>query len=72
MPKENARLDAARRAYREALQAARDTPTPEAWARLLAAGRELSVAEDPHPRRRARRAAREAAPPEIENLEGTD
>ena len=56
MAKANARLDAARKAYREALESARKSPTPEAWAQLLAAGKELSAAEDP----RARRAPREA------------
>lgn len=56
MAKVNARLDAARKAYRDALDAARKAPTPEAWARLLAAGKELSAAEDPRPRgRRGRR-----------------
>ena len=39
MPRASARLDAARKAYREALEAARARPTPEAWARLLAAGK---------------------------------
>ena len=61
MPKPNARLDAARKAYREALEAARATPTPEAWAKLLAAGKELSAAEDP--RSRGRRGKRRAATP---------
>ena len=60
MAKQNARLDAARRAYREALDAARASPTPEAWARLLAAGKELSTAEDP--RSRGRRGRRRPAP----------
>jgi hypothetical protein len=56
MPKSNARLDAARKAYREALDVARAQPTSEAWARLLAAGKELSAAEEPRPRsRRGRR-----------------
>ena len=56
MAKPNARLDAARKAYREALDAARSSPTPEAWAKLLAAGKELSAAEDPRTRgRRGRR-----------------
>jgi hypothetical protein len=56
MAKQNARLDAARKAYREALEAARSSPTPEAWAKLLAAGKELSAAEDPRTRgRRGRR-----------------
>lgn len=63
MAKPNARLDAARKAYREALEAARTTPTPEAWAKLLAAGKELSAAEDPRSRgRRGRR--RPVAPAE--------
>ena len=58
MPKASARLDAARKAYREALEAARAKPTPEAWARLLAAGKELSSAEESRPRsRRGRRPA---------------
>jgi hypothetical protein len=56
MAKPNARLDAARKTYREALDAARGSPTPEAWAKLLAAGKELSAAEDPRSRgRRGRR-----------------
>jgi hypothetical protein len=73
MPKPNARLDAARKTYREALDAARVSPTPEAWARLLAAGKELSAAEDP--RRRGRRGRRPAQPPTtgeaVEALEPT-
>jgi hypothetical protein len=70
MAKQNARLDAARKAYREALEAARTTPTPEAWAKLLAAGKELSAAEDPRSRgRRGRR--RPASPAEhAEHAEG--
>ncbi len=52
MAKENARLDAARTAYRHALEIARRSPTSEAWARLLAAGKDLSAAEDPRPRSR--------------------
>ena len=55
MAKANARLDAARKAYREALESARKSPTPEAWAKLLAAGKELSTAEDPPRSRRGRR-----------------
>lgn len=55
MAKANARLDAARKSYREALEAARRNPTPEAWARLLSAGKELSAAEDPPRSRRGRR-----------------
>ncbi len=60
MAKPNARLDAARKSYREALEAARTTPTPEAWAKLLAAGKELSAAEDP--RARGRRGRRRPTP----------
>jgi len=64
MPKASARLEAARKAYREALEAARSKPTPEAWARLLAAGKELSSAEESRPRsRRGRRASPERALP---------
>jgi hypothetical protein len=60
MAKPNARLDAARNAYREALEAARSNPTPDTWAKLLAAGKELSAAEDP--RARGRRGRRRVAP----------
>ena len=60
MAKENARLEAARKAYREALEAARTSPSPEAWARLLAAGKELSAATEAKPRSRRRRAAEPA------------
>jgi hypothetical protein len=64
MAKVNARIEAARKTYREALDAARGNPTAEAWAKLLAAGKELSAAEEPRPRgRRPRRAP--AAPVEI-------
>jgi hypothetical protein len=63
MPKANARLDAARKAYREALEAARRLPTPEAWSRLLAAGKELSAAESPRPR--SRRGRRPQQPTEL-------
>ncbi len=60
----NARLDAARRAYREALEIARRSPTSEAWAALLAAGKALSAAEDPRAGRRGRRSR--ARPAEAE------
>jgi hypothetical protein len=74
MPKQNARLDAARKAYREALEAARSSPTPEAWAKLLGAGKELSAAEDPRSRgRRGRRpAARPGEPVVIVEREGRE
>jgi hypothetical protein len=79
MPKGNDRIDAARKAYREALEAARASPTPEAWSRLLAAGKELSAAEEPKPRSRRRRSAAVEPPvpvvPEVEGLvdaEGTE
>jgi hypothetical protein len=81
MAKPNVRLDAARKAYREALEAARSSPTPEAWAKLLAAGKELSAAEDPRSRgRRGRRReehpADPAQPPEpaepVERGEGAE
>ncbi len=67
MPKASARLEAARKAYREALEAARAKPTPEAWARLLAAGKELSSAEESRPR--SRRGRRAAAPAPVERAE---
>jgi hypothetical protein len=81
MAKANARLDAARKAYRESLESARRSPTPEAWAKLLAAGKELSTAEDPPRSRRGRRPqARPDAPvepvdrvaPPGESLEGLE
>jgi hypothetical protein len=73
MAKANARLDAARKAYREALEAARASPTPEAWTRLLAAGKELSSAEAPRPRsRRGRRPdARPTLDTPAEGVEGS-
>jgi hypothetical protein len=55
------RLDGARRAYREALDAARASPTPESWARLLAAGKELSSATESKPKSRRRRGGANAA-----------
>jgi hypothetical protein len=72
MGKSNARIEAARKAYREALEAARASPTAEGWARLLAAGRELSLAEEPRPRpRRGRRPQVTAAPAGGEPAGGT-
>jgi hypothetical protein len=70
MAKQNARLDAARKAYREALEAARASPTPDAWAKLLAAGKELSTAEDP--RSRGRRGRRRPAPAPEERPDAVD
>jgi hypothetical protein len=69
MAKQSARLDAARKDYREALEAARATPTPEAWARLLAAGKELSAAEDP--RSRGHRGRRRPEAPQTGEAEGS-
>jgi hypothetical protein len=69
MGKVNARLDAARRSYREALDAARTNPSPEAWARLLAAGKDLSAAEEPRHSRSGRR-ARRTTTPTYRDLEG--
>jgi hypothetical protein len=66
MPKGNARLDAARKAYREALESARQSPTAEAWGRLLAAGKELSAAEDTRTRGRRGRRAPPARPEAVE------
>jgi hypothetical protein len=68
MPRSNARLDAARSAYREALEATRANPTPEAWTRLLAAGKELSAAQEP--RRSPRRSKRAGLAPENTGTEG--
>ncbi len=69
MGKTNGRLDAVRRSYREALESARATPTPEAWARLLAAGKDLSSAHEP--RSRGRRSKRNAIPT-IQDLEARE
>lgn len=72
MAKVNARLDAARKAYRDALEAARARPTPEAWAKLLAAGKELSAAEEPPRRsRRGRRPAAQRVPEHADDAPGT-
>jgi hypothetical protein len=67
MGKMNARLDTARKAYREALDAARANPTPEAWAKLLAAGKDLSAAQEP--KARSGRRGKRAATPTIHDLE---
>ena len=85
MGRVTSRLDVARKAYREALEGARARPTPETWAKLLAAGKELSSAQEPKARghRRGRRSANttptiqehEAEPhpePELEGLERLD
>ena len=77
MAKVNPRLEVARKAYREALEAARAQPTPEAWARLLAAGKDLSAADEPKTRsRRGRRPAaktEELVEPALEhNSEGIE
>lgn len=67
MGKVNSRLEAARSAYRAALESARANPTPDAWARLLAAGKELSAAAEPRVKAGGRRSRRDAA--EIPTLE---
>jgi hypothetical protein len=58
MGKTNAWVESARKAYREALESARASPTADAWGKLLAAGKALSSAEEPKSRggRRSRRA----------------
>ena len=62
MGKTNTWLEAARKAYREALESARASPTAEAWGKLLAAGKALSSAEEPKSRgRRSRRATMPAS-----------
>ena len=43
MGKVTSRLEVARKVYRDALEGARARPTPETWAKLLAAGKELLV-----------------------------
>lgn len=75
MARTNARLEAARNAYREALEAARASPTPEAWTRLLAAGKELSAAQEPkRSPRRSRRGGmtseNSGMPPETRGISG--
>lgn len=69
MGKGNSRLDDARRSYRDALELARAKPSPEAWARLLAAGKELSLAQEPRGARPGRRGRRTSAAPTIHDLE---
>ena len=68
MGKVNARLEAARKRYRETLDAARSKPSPEAWARLLAAGKDLSAAEEPKHSRSGRK-SRSTATPTYRELE---
>jgi len=69
MGKVTSRLEVARKVYRDALEGARARPTPETWAKLLAAGKELSSAQEPTGRggRRGRRGANTA--PTIQELE---
>jgi hypothetical protein len=66
MAKTNARLEVARKAYREALDAARMSPTPEAWAKLLAAGKELSASAET---RSHGRRSRRGTPPATESAD---
>ncbi len=68
MGKTNTWLEAARKAYREALESARASPTAEAWGKLLAAGKALSSAEEP--KSRAGRRSRRATMPTSRDLEG--
>jgi hypothetical protein len=67
MGKMNARLDTVRKVYRDALDTARANPTPEAWAKLLAAGKELSAVQEP--KARSGRRGRPNATPTIHDLE---
>ncbi len=69
MGKANNRVELARKAYRDALEAARAHPSAEAWAKLLAAGKELSSAQEPRAARPGRRGRRGAAAPTIHDLE---
>jgi hypothetical protein len=63
------RLDGARAEHRDALEAARERPTPEAWARLLAAGKALSTLEDAPSRKRGRKGRRGS---EVVDLKGIE
>jgi len=65
----NVRLEGARTEYREALQVARASPTPEAWARLLAAGKALSSLEEAPQRKRGRKSRRESDVVDLNSLE---
>lgn len=69
MGKGNNRVETARAAYRDALETARAHPSPEAWARLLAAGKELSLAQEPRAARTGRRSRRAAGVPTLRELE---
>jgi hypothetical protein len=69
MGKTNTRLEAARLAYRDALDSARARPTQEAWARLLAAGKDLSALTEPRSTRSGRRSRKDVVPT-IQELEG--
>ncbi|HZZ84512.1 MAG TPA: hypothetical protein VFE30_08240 [Anaeromyxobacteraceae bacterium] len=69
MPKVNARLESARMAYREALESARRAPSAESWAKLLAAGKELSACEGTGRAGKRGRAAKEEIVPDLETLE---
>ena len=74
MVKANPRLEAARQAYREALEAARASPSAEAWTRLLTAGKDLSRAAEPHRSRRGRKPGAATGEPNVDvpNLEGAE
>jgi hypothetical protein len=65
----NGRLEGARTEYREALEAARACPTPEAWARLLAAGKALSSIEESPRQKRGRKSHRETDVVDLNGLE---
>ncbi len=67
MAKVNARIEDCSKAYREALEQARSNPTQEAWAKLLAAGKELSAVAEPQ---RAGRRRSKTAVPTAQELEG--
>ncbi len=69
MAKTKTWLEAARKTYREALELARASPTAEAWAKLLAAGKALSSAEEP--KSRGGRRSKRAGVPTLQDLEGT-
>ena len=69
MGKINIWLETARKAYREALESARASPTAETWGKLLAAGKALSSAEQP--KNRGGRRSRRTPVPTFQELDGS-
>lgn len=69
MAKVNNRIEVVRKAYRDALEAARAKPSSDSWAKLLAAGKELSLVQEPRAGRPGRRGRRTSSAPTIHDLE---